>query len=236
MTRPPKNRPPAGPVIALIGDLVASRRISAARRGALQGKLQTLLTRFNQEYATALLSEFVITTGDEFQAVLRDPCVIPDVVWEIQARLPQPQIRIGVGFGELYTPLRPVAIGMDGPAFHAAREAIRAAAKKGWLGGVFAGFGEPEDTILNGFARLLQHHRAGMTDKRRKVAGMLRGGKPRKEVARALGITAQAVSDHARSMGWDEYSQGEAAWRTALRPFGTRDQVGKDEHRVDQHA
>ncbi len=211
---------PRGPVIALIGDLVASRRIPATERSGVQRDLQAVLERLNQRYRKAILAKFVITIGDEFQALLRDPAVIPDLVWDIETHLPGLPTRLGIGFGELHTALRPTAIGMDGPAFHAAREAIETAANKRWLGGVFAGFGKNEDATLNGFARLLYHQRAGMTKKQRQVAALLRAGNIQTQAAKILGITKQSVRDHVTALGWESYHEGEAGWRAALEIFG----------------
>lgn len=211
---------PAGPVTALIGDLVASRSIPVAERGRVQQDLQALLEWLNRRYRKAILAEFVITIGDEFQALLRDPSVTPDLIWDIEARLPELQTRLGIGFGKLHTALRPTAIGMDGPAFHTAREAIELAAKKRWLGGVFRGFGQDADVILNGFARLLHHQRSGMTKRQRQVAALLRAGRIQTDAARSLGITKQSVRDHVAALGWESYSAGEAGWRAALDMFG----------------
>lgn len=211
--------PPPHPVIAVIGDLVASRQLPGPERGEVQAELRKFVAQLNERYRSAVLSDFVITTGDEFQALLRDPDVIPDLAWELNGKPGGLGVRMGVGFGKLYTPLQPTAIGMDGPAFHYARDAINSAAKEGWLGGVFLGFSDPGDQILNGFARALQHHRAEMTDRQREVAALLRSGETNTRVAERLGITKQAVSDHVKTMGWEEYSLAEAGWRAALRVF-----------------
>jgi len=223
---PPQSKgPPPHPVIAVISDLVASRKLTGPDRGEVQTELRKFLAQLNKRYRRALLSNFVITIGDEFQALLRDPEVIPDLAWELDGKLAGVEVRIGVGFGKIYTPLRPTAIGMDGPAFHNARDAINSAAKEGWLGGVFLGFSRPGDQILNGFARALQRHRAGMTDRQREVAALLRSGKTNKQVAETLGITKQAVGDHVKTMGWEEYSLTEVGWRAALGVFSGTSEV-----------
>ncbi len=225
MAKSDSQAPPTHPVTAVIGDLVGSRQLSPSDRREVQVELRQFLGWLNQDYRAAVLSNFVITTGDEFQALLRDPELIPDLAWELEAKLDRIGVRLGIGFGTIYTPLRPVAIGMDGPAFHQAREAITKAAKKGWNGGVFLGFTEPGDVILNGFARLLHRHRTDMTERQREVAAILRRGKTQTEVAEMLEITKQAVSDHVGAMGWEEYFLAETGWRTALKMLGSANRV-----------
>ncbi len=221
MAKSDSKAPPTEPVTAVIGDLVASRQLSPSDRREVQVQLRQFLSWLNQEYRAAVLSDFVITTGDEFQALLRDPELIPDLAWELKAKLGNVGVRLGIGFGTIYTPLRPVAIGMDGPAFHRARVAITKAAKKGWIGGVFLGFTDPGDKILNGFARVLHRHRTDMTNRQREVAAMLRRGEMQSEVAEMLAITKQAVSDHVTAMGWEEYFLAETGWRAALKMLGS---------------
>lgn len=225
MAKSDSKAPPTNPVTAVIGDLVASRRFSPSDRAQVQAELRQFLRWVNRQYRAAVLSDFVITTGDEFQALLRAPELIPDLTWELEAKLRQVGVRLGIGFGTIYTPLRPVAIGMDGPAFHRARDAILKAAKKGWNGGVFLGFTDPGDEILNGFARLLHRHRADMTERQREVAVMLKQGKTQTEVAEMLKITKQAVSDHVGAMGWEDYFLAETGWRAALKMLGAADRT-----------
>jgi hypothetical protein len=204
----------------VIGDVVGSKRLSRPRRTVVQTKLGKLLENLNSQLAGDILSKFVITVGDEFQVLLRSAETVPDVLWAIETHLSEVSIRLGIGFGVLHTPLREFAIGMDGPAFHEARKAINIAKNKGWQGGVFMGFGEAEDTMLNGLARLLERQRNGMTEPQREVANRLRTGMKQIDVAKDLGTSRQAVNHHVRAMGWKTYEQGEAAWRVALRRFG----------------
>lgn len=205
--------------VAVIGDVVESRTLSPSARTSLQEDLQDFLVTLNEGYKNLIVSEFVITTGDEFQGLLNHASIVPDLVWATDTRLGGARIRYGIGYGELHTPLQPMAIGMDGPVFHKAREAITRARKQGWRGGVFRGFGKSEDRILNGLARLLERHFERMTVKQRQVADLIRDGFEQSEIAEQLNVTRQAVSDHIRSMGWEAFNEGEEALRFALRYF-----------------
>lgn len=126
------------------------------------------------------------------------------------------EIRFGVGRGELETALAQNAISMDGPVWHRARAALDSAKKSRQLGGRFTGFGERDDTLLDGLASVLQFMRTGLTVKQKKVVDELRRGKTHEAIARELTVSRQAVTKHAGAAGWDAYEQGEKAWRLLL--------------------
>jgi len=110
---------------AVIADLVRSRSISA--RGSLQADLERVLAGRNARDGGTLAAKWTITIGDEFQALFRSPRDIPFAIDEICNATRPYYIRVGLGWGSLTTELKPVAIGMDGPCFHRAREALEAA-------------------------------------------------------------------------------------------------------------
>jgi hypothetical protein len=202
--------------VAVIGDVVQSRALSPEARAQLQEDLSDFLVILNQGYADVIQSGFVITSGDEFQGLLKDASIVPDIIWATGARFEPARVRYGVGYGALYTALQPIAIGMDGPAFHRAREAITRAREEGWRSGVFAGFGEWQDQVLNGLARLLEGQTERLTARQLAVANLLRDGLEQAQIAQELGVTRQAISEHARAIGWEALAQGEAALTLAL--------------------
>lgn len=205
--------------IALIADIVASRHHIGGERQVLQERLSALLTAQNRKRKHALLSRFVITAGDEFQALFKDPTVLPDVVWDLEEGLAPVDVRLGLGCGTIETTLTRDAIGMDGPVWHLAREALEFSKAKRLHGGVFRGFGNPDDAILGGLARLLRNVRERLSPKQREVLALLRQEDKQLAVADKLGVTKQVVSKQAKSAGWDAYREGEDAWRSALRRF-----------------
>lgn len=201
--------------IAVIADMVGSRGVPRARRGALQEKFGGLIVRLNRDYRKTIAARFVITLGDEFQGLLDSASVIPDLVWRLEEDLPDCRFRVAVGLGTLDTPLQKYAINLDGPALHSARTAIEYAKKTKVLGGVFLGFGDL-DEILNGMARLLWFQRSRWTNSQRKIVSLLRQGMSQTEVAGMLGIKKQVVSRQVLASGYSHYQAADKAWRMML--------------------
>lgn len=208
---------------AFIGDVSASRDLAAGERGELQKQLEALLDRVNEELDEAVLADFTITVGDEFQGLLVRPGALPELMWRLRDRLPEVRFWTGVGFGTLDTELEERAIGMDGPAFHRAREALEAAHDGGLHGGVFSGFGE-DDGVLGGLARLLEWQREGFTDAQREAVRRVRGGETQTEAAREIGVSRQAVSKRLAAAGWRAYRDGEESLRTLLSRYDTSEE------------
>jgi len=203
-------------VIAVIGDITGSRQIAPAERGSVQRSLERTMVHINTRYKEAVLATFLVTLGDEFQGILRDPTVVPDVVQDIRERLPRIRLRIAVSRGEITTPIRKTALGTDGPVWHAARDLINVwrAVKREGVG--FSGF-NPDDVVLNGIGDLLTYHWTHLEDSQRQILTVLRKEqRSRKHIAKRLGISAQAVSNRAQTAGWREFDAGMTAMRELL--------------------
>src|SRR5216683_3712282 len=206
------------PCIALIADMVRSRELPRAQRPRVQERFKDLVGYLNKTYSRNILSRFVITLGDEFQGLLSSATPIPDLMWDIEHRFSDRNLRVGMGFGALHTPIQKEALNMDGPALHLARAAIQTAHEKRLYGGVFLGFGEL-DRIMNGLARILWFQRSRLTKTQLTIAELLRQGKSQSEAAEKLNITRQAVSKQVISMGWWSYAEAEEAWRILLERY-----------------
>lgn len=108
--------------IALIGDIIGSRKMS--NRTDFDHRLSSVLERINYQ-RPGLLSPYTVTIGDEIQALFSDPYQLFCDTIEIQAAIYPQRMRFSIAIGELVTPINPQsAIGMDGPAFHLARDGI----------------------------------------------------------------------------------------------------------------
>lgn len=195
--------------------MVHSRELTAAQRAKAQRDFAKLVALLNRRFRRSIASRFVITLGDEFQGLLLAADVIPEIVWTIETEYHQREVRLGFGFGKLHTPIQSIALNIDGPVLHNARAAITLARNRRMLGGVFEGF-PSYDGILTGFAQLLRHTRQHMTVRQRNVVALLREGQTQMQIAAGLGISKQAVSDHAIAAGWEPYRAAEAGWKDAL--------------------
>jgi hypothetical protein len=112
------------PYIAIIGDIIASKKIS--NRGEVQKELNTVLKAINLKYKGDIASNFTITLGDEFQGLLRNGANIMHILSDIERQMYPVKIRFGVGIGEITTDInREISIGADGPGYYKARAAIQ---------------------------------------------------------------------------------------------------------------
>jgi hypothetical protein len=204
------------PCVAFIADMVKSRDLSRAERPEAQLSFSSFIASLNRKYRKAILARFVVTLGDEFQGLLSDARVIPDLLWDMQYGFQLRALRVGVGFGTIDTPIARNAINIDGPALHCAREAIEMAKKEKLLGGVFVGFGQTYDPAFNGFARLLHYHRSRLKRQQRRVIELLRESLTQTAIAEKMGVSRQAVSLYAGAAGWEAYREGEDGWRALL--------------------
>jgi hypothetical protein len=188
-------------VLAVIGDLVGSK--SVTRRAAFQRKLEKLLAR-TSEGAHGLASPYTITLGDEFQAVYRSADSLFADVGAILAEIHPVQVRLAIGVGELTTRINTQqALGMDGPAFHRARETLNALKDDGRL--LRIGAAEAGDWALaNRVLNLLSHQIEGWSRNRLLVlAGLLRD-QPVSEIERGLKISRVAVYKNIRAAALDD--------------------------------
>jgi hypothetical protein len=202
--------------VAVIGDVVRSRVLTRGVRSSVQRSLERILEKINIRYRSSLAAKFLVTIGDEFQGLLLEPSVLPALIRDLESALPDVELRLGIGRGQLYTDLKEYAIGTDGPAWHAARTAIEDAKTNRRLGGVFIGFGSLADATLNGFARVLYHLRARLTVKQRALLEQLLDVGTQAEIAASKGVSRQAISKQVKASGGEAYREAENAWRMNL--------------------
>lgn len=108
--------------IAVIGDIINSKIIEDRR--TFQDDFKKILSMINDKYKANIISNFTITTGDEFQGILRIDKNLLKILDELYVNIPK-DFRLGIGYGQITTEINPqLSIGADGPAFWRAREAI----------------------------------------------------------------------------------------------------------------
>lgn len=175
--------------LALIGDICGSREV--ADRGELQLTLQNVLEELNRAHAPALASPFTITLGDEFQALLVSAKPTWEMVAVIQACLYPVRVRFGFGVGTIETAINPeAALGMDGPAFHHARDAMTVLKKEG---GLFLIEGVSRVELANHSLRLIAELQSQWQHNRFKVYRSYLAGQPVLQIVESLGISKTAV-------------------------------------------
>lgn len=151
--------------IALIGDLINSKKIE--NRKIFQENLRTKFEKINQDFSDIIASNFTITIGDEFQALLK---LDKDVVFLLDRLYSDIQydFRIGIGLGEISTKIDPkISIGADGQAFWRAREAIEYVHSNNFNGrcNIFFISGEKnKDEIINNIFMLTESLKWQWTD------------------------------------------------------------------------
>jgi hypothetical protein len=180
--------------VALIGDIRGSREL--ADRNEVQTAFKQVVSSLNERVpAGSIASQFTVTTGDEFQVLLTDAGDAVDAAVSASDRFHPTRLRFGIGRGELETEVNPdQAIGMDGPCFHRAREAINAAeADAAWLR--VAGWSNDLDRHVNSMADLVQCVREDWTDRQAQFAVALAEEGSQKRVAARYDVSKSTVSE-----------------------------------------
>ncbi len=139
---------------------------------------------------------FQRTAGDEFQGVLDDPAALPAALEHL---IRTAVWSIGIGIGEIETPLPDQARAGRGPAYVAAREAVTAAKSSPWR---IRAKG-PGDAVraLESAVWLWAALLARRTERGWEVADLVDQGLTYEETASRLGITQSAVSQRAAAAG-----------------------------------
>lgn len=180
--------------LAIIGDVVGSREVEDRRN--LQQRLRVAVDRANRLYTNSIAAGFVLTIGDEFQGLMKDVEGVDKLLADIRASVHPIELRFGLGFGGLDSPLENVALGMDGPCFHRARTAIGRAESRESLIDVETPQPDPGFQI---YSLLYAGLRQRWTMRQKQVFDLSMSGVPGKSIALRLGITASAVSQHLRA-------------------------------------
>ncbi|OGO16980.1 MAG: hypothetical protein A2Z14_02045 [Chloroflexi bacterium RBG_16_48_8] len=197
--------------LAIIGDVVRSRDIQD--RNEFQQRLRGGISKVNQEFSSSIASRFVLTIGDEFQGLLKSPEVIPQLLAVIRSEIHPIEQRIGIGIGNLDTKLEPVAIGMDGPCFHRARDAIERA--KSFETSIEVESGKSNEPFRI-YSLLYSNLRRGWTPRQRQVFDLSMIGMAGNVIAQQLRITPSAISQHLSAVGADVVFNATRIWVDVL--------------------
>jgi SatD family protein len=184
-------------------------------RGAPENRADEWAAALNEQYRDELMRPFDLTVGDEIQAVTAAPHAILEI---LLGGIKNQAWWLGVGIGEVETPLQETAARSRGQAFYNAREAVEAA-KRSHHG--FAVRAEDDriasdlQTILELLAFLIR--RRGHDPKRWQAVELARKGASTVRIGKALGITQQAASKRLRNAGFYEEIAGRELTERLLR-------------------
>ena len=193
--------------LAVIGDVVKSRELPD--RSRFQQQLRSSIGRVNEEFSSSIASNFVLTIGDEFQGLLKRVDNIPQMLAVIRSGIHPIEQRVGIGIGSLDTALEPEAIGMDGPCFHRARDAIELAKTYGTSIEVETGYSNEAFRI---YSLLYSKIRKQWTARQQQVFDLSMMGLAGKEIAEQLEITPSAVSQHLSAVGANVIFEATRIW------------------------
>jgi len=216
--------------LVIIGDIRGSRQLP--RRAELQKLMEAELERINEEFRESLESGFVITLGDEFQGMLKRPEDAVAVLGALDsAFVLEMPVRYGLGLGAVATEVRDLAVGMDGPCFHRAREAVQRG-KRDDRWATVSGF-EDDDRTINALLRLVGDIRSRWTEVQRETVEHARRARTQREVAAARGVHESAVSQALKAALHESLLEAEQAVTELLRRHGgqRRDDGAEEEER-----
>lgn len=191
-------KPSASLVVAVIGDIVGSRR--QASRGEAQGHLIHALERANALVPAE--QAMAPTIGDEFQGVHLNLAQSLRAALIVRLALPAGMdVRVGIGHGTLEV-MGTSAWGLtqDGPAWWAARDAIveaKAAERRHrglrtWV---------HEGGTVNAYLLARDHLVSGFDDRQRRILLGLIEGQSQRQIAEAEGVSPSAISQTIRRQG-----------------------------------
>ena len=138
---------------------------------------------------------FERTAGDEIQGVLVEPAALRQV---LETLIRAGEWNVGVGIGEVETPLPPSTRAGRGPAYLSARSAVTSAKSTPWNLRVVGDQGyrcRQLETVLWLWSAVLSRR----TARGWEVADLVDEGLSYDEAARRLGITQSAVSQRAQA-------------------------------------
>lgn len=180
-------------LLVLIADIEGSREIEGKEREELQQNLEDILEELN-ERGGGVISPYTVTLGDEFQAVFEKADTVFVHMLKIMAAMHPIKVRFSLSVGEISTPINTEqAIGMDGPAFHKARERIDKLKESGFLFHICTE--DDEDLtlkIINNSLQLLSKQIRSWNKKRIIILHMLKEGHDYKDITNALDISRTA--------------------------------------------
>lgn len=178
-------------MFVIIADQIDSRHDDDRVAGALRD--------LHERYAATLLLAPERTAGDELQLLTDDAETALEAALLL---LRDEHWRVGLGVGDVRTPLPQSVREARGPAFVAARSAVDAAERRPTRCAV-RGLADEDQAVadLGALIDLLLTQRARWSEQGWEMHDLLEGGDTQADAAERIGITPQAASKRARAAG-----------------------------------
>jgi SatD family (SatD) len=113
----------------IIADIKGSKKMAEMERYEWQLFLKSAIVQVNENWASSIEAQFMITKGDEFQGVVHNIPNAHSIMIEFERLLTPLELRFGIGLGRIQKMGAHIPIEMDGPAFHRANTALNRAKK-----------------------------------------------------------------------------------------------------------
>lgn len=205
--------------LALIADVIDSKMVQ--ERFDLQKQLEKTLQTMNELFGEFIASNFTLTLGDEFQALLKVDAPVFQMIDTLRSELTPTQLRFGIGLGEIVTDIDPLqSIGADGPAYWNARAAINLVHQKNDYGNTqiyFSSGKEKQDFFVNALIASGEAIRSGWRGSQEEILlDLLKRcvyseNFSQQDLAQSLEINPSALSKRLKSSSIRVYFRGRAA-------------------------
>ena len=205
--------------LALIADVIDSKMVQ--ERFDLQKQLEKTLQTMNELFGEFLASNFTLTLGDEFQALLKADAPVFQIIDTLRSELTPTQLRFGIGLGEILTDIDPLqSIGADGPAYWNARAAINLVHQKNDYGNTqiyYSSGKEKQDFFVNALIASGEAIRSGWRGSQEEILlDLLKRcvyseNFSQQDLAQSLAINPSALSKRLKSSSIRVYLRGRAA-------------------------
>ena len=205
--------------LALIADVIDSKMVQ--ERFDLQKQLEKTLQTMNELFGEFLASNFTLTLGDEFQALLKVDAPVFQMIDTLRSELTPTQLRFGIGLGEIVTDIDPLqSIGADGPAYWNARAAINLVHQKNDYGNTqiyFSSGNDSKDLLVNALIASGEAIRSGWRGSQEEILlDLLKRfvyseNFSQQDLAQSLDINPSALSKRLKSSSIRVYLRGRAA-------------------------
>lgn len=205
--------------LALIADVIDSKMVQ--ERFDLQKQLEKTLQTMNELFGEFLASNFTLTLGDEFQALLKVDAPVFQMIDTLRSELTPTQLRFGIGLGEIVTDIDPLqSIGADGPAYWNARAAINLVHQKNDYGNTQIYFScgkEKQNFFVNALIASGEAIRSGWRGSQEEILlDLLKRcvyseNFSQQDLAQSLEINPSALSKRLKSSSIRVYLRGRAA-------------------------